>query len=108
MGAKKEETNEDEYFFKNLVPKMKLLSIVDKMKCQAEIHMVVLKYVVKASENAVARPERINQTLVHTSTALVVHHNVHLAQKQQRCKIQINMRNTITPHHNTSSINTLF
>ena len=63
----RKETDEDEYFFKNLVPKMKLLNTVDKMKCQAEIHMVVLKYVEKASENAVAQPERIvsNTTSKH-------------------------------------------
>ena len=60
LGAKKEETDEDEYFFKNLVPKMKLLNTVDKMKCEVEIHMVVLKYVEKVSKNAVAQPERIN------------------------------------------------
>ena len=46
------QTDEDEYFFKSLIPKMKLLSTIEKMECQAEIHNVVLKYVKLASAKA--------------------------------------------------------
>ncbi|GFO43266.1 hypothetical protein PoB_006977100 [Plakobranchus ocellatus] len=62
LATKHVESDEDEHFLKNLIPKMKLLSTVDKMKCQAEIHTVVLKYVEKASDSAVVQPERVYQT----------------------------------------------
>ena len=41
LGEKKVETvetDEDEHFFKSLIPNIELLNTVDKMKCQAELH----------------------------------------------------------------------
>ncbi|GFR69661.1 transcription factor Adf-1 [Elysia marginata] len=46
--ARLPETDEDEHFFKSLIPKIRLLNVIDKMECQAEIHSVVLKYLKKA------------------------------------------------------------
>lgn len=44
------EVDEDEHFFKSLVPNMKLLSAIDKMECRAEIQIVVLRYMKKAQQ----------------------------------------------------------
>ena len=92
VGEKKVETveiDEDEHFFKSLIPKIKLLNTVDKMKCQAELHMVVLKYVEAASNSTVLQREpgqqATPQTPVYTSiTALAVLHEVKIptAHKQ--------------------------
>ncbi|GFO32388.1 transcription factor adf-1 [Plakobranchus ocellatus] len=37
--------DEDELFFRSLIPKMKRLDMIKKMECQAEILMTVLKYI---------------------------------------------------------------
>lgn len=49
LGHKKDqEISEEEHFFKNLVPKLQQMSPLDRMECQGEIHMIVLKYMKKS------------------------------------------------------------
>ncbi|KAK3763711.1 hypothetical protein RRG08_022745 [Elysia crispata] len=54
---KKQEISEEEHFFLNLVPKLQQMSPLDRMECQGEIHMVVLKYMKRSlnSTSSVAR-----------------------------------------------------
>ncbi|GFO18961.1 hypothetical protein PoB_004546600 [Plakobranchus ocellatus] len=110
LATKQVESDEDEHFFKNLihVPKMKLLNIVDKMKCQAEIHMVVLKYVEKASDSAVLQPERVYQTPVHTSTALLHQRNTkyHSSHSPQTTHMQNPIQ--YEEYQYTTSVNVMF
>lgn len=90
LGDKKVETDEDEYFFKNLIPKIKLLNTVEKMKCQAEIHMVVLKYVEAASNSAVLQPEPGQQTPPNSS----VYHQYNSPYRPARGQSTYNLQTT--------------
>ncbi|GFN88876.1 hypothetical protein PoB_001538200 [Plakobranchus ocellatus] len=78
LATKKIESDEDEHFFKNLIQKNEAAEHCGQNKVPAQIHMIVLKYVEKASDSAVVLPEQVHQALlqtpVHTSTALLDQH----------------------------------
>ncbi|GFN87886.1 hypothetical protein PoB_001439200 [Plakobranchus ocellatus] len=62
LGNKNEhEISEEEHFFENLVPKLKQMSPLDRMECQGEIHMIVLKYMKKC----LVEPDSATETHPH-------------------------------------------
>ncbi|GFO00593.1 hypothetical protein PoB_002709800 [Plakobranchus ocellatus] len=49
LGNKKEhKISEEEHLFKNLVLRLQQMSPLDRMECQGEMHMIVLKYMKKS------------------------------------------------------------
>ncbi|RUS91301.1 hypothetical protein EGW08_000915 [Elysia chlorotica] len=61
LGARKEsqkseELDEDEYFFKSLVPKMRRMDITNKIACQGKILNIVLEHIIKSEAASKGSP----------------------------------------------------
>ncbi|GFN87538.1 transcription factor adf-1 [Plakobranchus ocellatus] len=64
LGHRKElEISEEEHYFKNLVPKLQQMSPLDRMECQGEIHMIVLKYMKKSLSSTFCGARRSDRDL---------------------------------------------
>ena len=86
LGQKKE-MSEEEHFFKILVPKLQEMSPFDKMECQAEIHMVVLKYMRRRAPSANLGTNGHSDNDPHPSTSTAINFNDVQQYQYNQCPV---------------------